>query len=169
MRILMIFLILFISGCATKKFININTSAKPVYNTKKYIGLEEVNLPLYINDLELMKLQNNEFKETHVYLSKNIDSIIINLLSNKLNDPFIYKYPFEFDKKPDVILKVDITDFYIKNKKIFLNAKIYIKNKKNIKFFKINLTQKCKNNYNCVSQIFDKLTGIIAKEIKSEN
>jgi len=169
MRVLIILLIIFISGCATKKFININTSAKPMYHTKKYIGLEEVNLPLYINDLELMRLKNNEFKETHVYLSKNIDSVIIHLLSNKLNDPFIYKYPFEFDKKPDVVLKVDITDFYIKNKKIFLNARIYVKNKENIKFFKINLTQKCKNNYTCVSQIFDKLTDVIAKEIKNEN
>jgi len=168
MRVLMIFLMIFISGCAEKKFININTSTKPVYHIQKYIGLKEVNLPLYMNDLELMRLKNNEFKETHIYLSKNIDSIIINLLSNKLNDPFIYKYPFEFNKRPDIILKVNIIDFYLKNKKVFLNAKIYIKSK-NIKFFKINLTQKCENNYICISKIFNKLTNFIAKEIKNEN
>jgi len=167
LRILLFVLLLFL-GCAGKKFINVNENVKSIYNTKKIIGVEEISLPLYMNDLEVMRLENNQFKDTNIYLSKDINSIIINLLSSNLNDPFIFKYPFEFDKNPDIIVKIKITDFYLKGNKLYLFAKIYIKNQKRVKFVKINLAEKCNKNFECISKIFKEFSENLSKELKDE-
>jgi len=167
LRVLLLILLLFL-GCAEKKFININENVKPIYNTKQVIGIEEISLPLYMNDLEIMKLKNNQFINTKIYLSKDINSLIINLLSNQLNDPFIFKYPFEFDKKPHLIIKINITDFYLKNNNIYLFSKVYIKKKNNIKFTEINLNKKCIKNFECISKIFEDFSKTVSKELKNE-
>jgi len=121
-----------------------------------------------MDDLEIMELKDNRFRDTDIYLSKNINSIIINLLSNQLNDPFIFKYPFEFDKNPEIIIKIKITDFYLKNNNLYLFSKIYIKQKDKIKFAKIRLIEKCTKNFECVSKIFKKFSGNLSKELKDE-
>jgi len=167
LKVLLLILLLFL-GCAEKKFININENVKPIYNTKQVIGIEEISLPLYMNDLEIMKLKNNQFINTKIYLSKDINSLIINLLSNQLNDPFIFKYPFEFDKKPHLIIKINITDFYLKNNNIYLFSKIYIKKKNHIKFTEINLNKKCIKNFECISKIFEDFSKTLSKELKDE-
>jgi len=152
-------IILIFAGCANKEYIFVPTNAKCIKKTDVKIGIE-MNLPYYMNDLEIMKLQNFKLISTNKYLSKNPSEIIITKLSNKLCDPNVFIYPW--GDKVDYKIDIKIDDFYLKKGKIILNTRIYINNK----FFKINLTEKCKNDYICINKAFDTITNKIIKEIK---
>jgi len=146
-------------GCANKEYIFVPTNAKCIKKTDVKIGVE-VNLPYYMNDLEIMKLKGFRLVSTDKYLSKNPSEIIITKLSNELCDPNVFIYPW--GDRVDYKVNIKIDDFYLKKDKIIFNARIYINNK----FFKINLIEKCQNNYRCINKAFDIITNKIIKEIK---
>jgi len=149
-------------GCSEKKFIYIDTNVNSDKKINKYIGVESIKLPLYMEDLEIMKNENNSLKETSVYLSKDLNNLVITFLSNELNDPYVFEYPFGVNKKPDILIKIFITDFFIQNNYIILNARVFINNR----FKKISLKEKCDKNYGCISKVIKNLTLSISKEIQ---
>jgi len=165
MRILQILILFIFLGCTQKTFVYINTTQKPLKNIKKPIGINEVDLPLYMSDLEVMKLKNSKLVHTGIYISKDIKNIFVTMLSNILNDPYVYSYPFGMNIKPKEIINIKIDDFYLKDDKIILNGRFFIKNK-NILFKKVSLDEKCGKNYKCINEILKKFTKIIAKDIK---
>ena len=118
-----------------------------------------------MSDLEVMKLQHSKLIPTGMYLSKNIKNVFVTMLSNMLNDPYVYSYPFGMNIKPEDIIDIKIDDFYLKNNKIILKGRFFIKNN-NILFKKVFLSQKCNKNYKCINKILEKFTKIIAKDIK---
>jgi len=160
MKKILLIILIFFAGCANKEYIFIPTNAKCIKKTDITIGINEIQLPYYMNDLEIMQLKKTQLIPTHKYLSKNPTEIIVTKLSNKLCDPNIFIYPWGTKPKYKIDIKID--DFYFQKKSIHLNARIYINNK----FFKINLLQKCNNEYSCVNKGFDIITEKITKEIK---
>jgi len=157
-----ILILLLFLGCSEKKFIYLDTNIKPIKKVNKSIGVEDIKLPLYMEDLEVMKIKNNSLTHTSLYLSKDLNELFITLLSNELNDPYIFEYPFGFNKRPDVLVRINITDFFIKDDSIILNARVFI----NDKFKKFSLKEKCNQNYKCIGDIIKKLSLKISKEIK---
>ena len=162
MKILNILILVLFLGCSEKNFIYINTNQKTLKNIKKPIGINEVKLPLYMSDLEVMRLKKYKLIDTNVYLSKDMKNIFVNMLSNLLNDPYLYSYPFGMNIKPKYLINIKIEDFYLKDDKIILNARFFI----NKKFQKVSLTEKCGKNYKCINKILEKFTKIITKDIK---
>ena len=155
----LIVLFLIFSGCANKEYIFVPTNAKCIKKSNAFIGIE-VSLPYYMNDLEIMELKKNTLIPTHKYLAKKPSEIIAQKLSNSLCDPNVFIYPWA--KKTDYKIDIKIDDLYFKNKKIFMNARIYI----NSKFLQINLSKECKNEYNCINEAFELIIKKITKEIK---
>ena len=158
-KLLLILFLLFV-GCSNKEYIFIPTTAKCIRKTNVSIGVEEVSLPYYMSDLEIMKLSKNKLIPTNKYLSKKPTEIIITKLSNMLCDPNIFIYPW--GKKPKYKIDIKIDDFYFVKKKLFLSARIYI----NSNFFKVAMSKNCKNEYNCVNEAFNLIVQKIIKEIK---
>ena len=154
----LIILFLILSGCSTKNYIFIPTNNKCIKKSNDFIGIE-VELPYYMNDLEIMELENSKLIPTHNYLAKKPTEIIVEKLSNILCDKNIFVYPWGENLKYKIDIKID--DLYFKNKKIFMNARIYI----NSKFIKVNVSKKCKNNFNCINAVFNKIINEILKEI----
>ncbi len=159
-KFLLIILLFFITGCANKEYIYIPTSEKCIKKINILIGVEEVKLPYYMNDLEIMKLEKTKLIPTNIYLSKKPTEIIITKLSNALCDPNVFLYPW--GKKPKYKIEIKIDDFYFKNKHVVMSARVYI----NSKFFKIYVNKECKNEYNCVNNAFNIIVNKIIKEIK---
>lgn len=162
MKILQILILFLFLGCSQKSFVYINTNQKFIKKIQKPIGINEVSAPLYMSDLEIMKLQHSKLVHTGIYISKDIKNIFITTLSNLLNDPFVYSYPFGMDMKPKEIINIKIDDFYLKNDKIILTARFFI----NKNFKKVSLSKKCTQDYKCINEILEKFTKIIAKDIK---
>lgn len=160
MKKFLIIIFLLLLGCANKEYIFIPTNAKCIKKSDVLIGIEEVSLPYYMSDLEIMKLEKDKLIPTNKYLSKKPTEIIITKLSNMLCDPNIFIYPW--GKKPKYKIDIKIDDFYFVNKKLFLSARIYI----NSKFFKVVMSKSCKNEYNCVNEAFNLIVKKIIKEIK---
>ncbi len=165
MKILQILILFLFLGCSQKTFVYINTTHSPIKNIKKTIGIDNVVLPLYMDELEVMRLKNYKLTPTGIYLSKDMKNIFVNMLSNLLNDPYVYSYPFGMNQKPKEIIDIKIDDFILKDDKIILNARFFIKNK-NILFKKVFLSEKCGENYKCINEILEKFTKIIAKDVK---
>ena len=162
MKILAVLFLFLFLGCSEKHFIYINTNQKAIKKTDTKIGIDEVTLPLYMSDLEIMKLKNSQLVHTGVYISKDIKNIFIITLSNLLNDPYVYSYPFEMNKKPKYKIEIKIDDFYLKDDKIILNGRFFINNR----FKKVSLSKKCSKNYKCINDVLQDFTKIIAKDIK---
>ena len=165
MKILQILILFIFLGCSQKTFVYINTTQKPLKSIQKPIGINEVDLPLYMSDLEVMKLKNSKLVHTGIYISKDIKNVFVTMLSNILNDPYVYSYPFGMNIKPKEIINIKIDDFYLKDDKIILNGRFFIKNS-NLLFKKVSLSEKCGENYKCINEILEKFTKIIAKDIK---
>jgi len=157
-NILFIIFLVFI-GCANKEYIFIPTDDKCIKKTDVNIGVE-VNLPYYMNDLEIMKLKGSKLIPTHKYFSKEISKIIIAKLSDRLCDPNIFLYPW--GDKTEYKIDIDIDNFYLKDEFVYLDGRIYINNK----FFKVNVIKKCKNGYTCVNKVFNEIINKIIKEVK---
>ncbi len=159
-KILVLFLMIIFLGCAKKEYIFVPTNTKCIKKTSAYVGIEEIKLPFYMNDLEIMELKNSNLFPTHKYLSKEPSEIIMTKLSNILCDPNVFIYPW--GNKADYKIKVLIDDFYFNKGKIHMYARIYI----NSKYKKVSVIKKCKNEYNCINEAFDILVNEISKEIK---
>jgi len=157
-----LFLILFLifAGCANKEYIFVPTTAKCIKKTHIPIGVEQVTLPYYMEDLEIMKLKNMQLIPTNKFLSKTPTQIIVTKLSNELCDSNVFMYPW--GKKPKYKIEVKIDDLYFQNHNIVLSARIYI----NSKFLKIHIYKQCKNEYNCINEAFNVIVNKIIKEIK---
>ena len=162
MKILNILILVLFLGCSEKNFIYINTNQKTLKNITKPIGINEVKLPLYMSDLEVMRLKKAKLIHTNIYLSKDMKNVFITMLSNMLNDPYVYSYPFGMNIKPKYLINIKIDDFYLKDDKIILNARFFI----NKKFQKVSLSKKCGKNYKCINEVLQDFTKIIAKDIK---
>lgn len=156
-------LILFFIGCSNKEYLFVPTNMKCIKKTDAYIGIEEIKLPYYMNDLEIMKLKKTTLIPTHKYLSKEPTEIILTKLSNILCDPNVFMYPW--NKKTDYKVSVKIDDLYFRNNNIYMFARIYI----NSKYKQISIIKKCKDEYKCINKAFNLLVFKIAKEIKWQN
>jgi len=163
MKKIILIVLIFFAGCANKEYIFIPTNAKCTQKTDIKIGINKVKLPYYMNDLEIMQLKNTQLIPTNRYLSKNPTEIIVTKLSNRLCDPNVFIYPW--GEKPKYKVDIKIDDFYFQDNSIYLNARIYINNK----FFKINISKKCNNEYNCINKGFDIIINKIIKGIKWKN
>ena len=159
MKKFLFFIFLIFIGCVNKEYIFVSTNDKCIKKEDIKIGVE-IKLPYYMSDLEIMRLKDSKLIPTHKYLSKEISKTIIAKLSNKLCDPNIFLYPWGEEVKYKIDINID--NFYLKGKFIYLNGRIYINNK----FFKVNVIKKCKNHYNCINEIFDEISNKIIKEIK---
>ncbi len=159
-KILVFILMLFFAGCSNKEYLFVPTNGKCIKKTLANIGIEEVKLPYYMNDLEIMRLKNNMLVPTHKYLSKEPTEIIITKLSNVLCDPNVFYYPWAGKSKYKVSVKID--DFYFKGNNVILSARIYV----NSKYKKISILKPCKNEYNCVNEAFNIIINEIVKEIQ---
>ena len=162
MKILNILILFLFLGCSQKTFVYINTAQKPVKTIKKSIGIDDVKLPLYMSDLEVMRLKDSKLIHTGIYISRGIKNTFITMISNILNDPYVYSYPFGLNIKPKYLIEIKVDDFYLKDDKIVLNARFFVNNK----FKKVFLTEKCSKNYKCINEILEKFTKIISKDIK---
>lgn len=159
-HIILSLIIILFAGCANKQYLFVPTDGKCIKKTSADVGIEEVRLPYYMNDLEIMKLKKNILVPTHKYLSKEPTEIIITKLSNILCDPNVFMYPWGSNSKYKVSVKID--DFYFKNNNVILSARIYV----NSKYKKISVRKQCKSEYNCVNEAFNILINEISKEIK---
>ena len=160
MRWILIFLFFFI-GCSEKKLIYIDTQVNSNKKSAKYIGIERIQMPLYMQDLQIMKNEKNSLKSTSVYLAQDPTTLLISFLSNELNDPYVFEYPFDINKKPDVLIKVNIVECLFRGDYLILQAKVFI----NDKFKKIDIKEKCNQNYDCIKKAFKKLSLSISKDI----
>ena len=159
MKILISFLVLIFLGCSSKEYIFIPTNAKCIKKTNSFIGIEEVSLPYYMNDFEIMKLKDNKLIPTHKYLSKEPTQIIIDKLSNRLCDPNIFLYPWN---RASYKISIKIDDLFFTNNKVFAYIRIYI----NSKYYKLVINKKCKKDINCINEVFNEIVNKIIKEIK---
>ena len=157
-KILFLCLLIFL-GCSNKKFVFVPTNHKCVKNESVSIGIKEVTLPYYMKDLEILELNEHILKDTNLYISKEPINIVSTKLSNALCNSKVFLYPWDGDAKYKVDIKID--DFYLKDDKLYMHARVYI----NSKVKKVNFSEKCKN-YNCINDAFDAIVNAIIKDIK---
>ena len=140
MRNLVVFLMIFISGCSSIQKITYLIAPKPTISKqivfKKVVGVEDIELPYYLQDGKIPYVKDGKIEFFNSFFANSPEDFIkkraINILKNSYKDA--YDYPWE-NKSADLLLKIYIKKFItIKNTLVFeASYEFYSKDKKLLK------------------------------------
>lgn len=129
---------LLLSGCmGSANYYVLSVASQPtsVYaRHNKVIGVEKVTIPgyLYKRQIAIAKsksqigfISGSEWGED---LDEGLTHRLISFLQKKFREPRVYEYPWNTSKKPNQLVKVQITRFIAYGNRVYLDANWEIKN-----------------------------------------
>jgi uncharacterized lipoprotein YmbA len=177
MKKFLIIIAIFFVGCSTKyeRYILPKGIAKVVATTNKQIGVKSVKIPSYLEDEKILIKKENKISAIDAKFATTPSELftqkLISSLKSALNDPNVFLYPWDVDKKRGVIVEVVLDDFLYEDSQVKLKGSYYIKdanNKvlvaKNFAYFKPSKEDANSIVYN-LSELFNNLTKEIAIKI----
>jgi len=177
MKKFLIIILIFFAGCSTKyeRFILPNTITKSIAFTNKQIGVKTIKVPSYLEDEKILIKNKNKISEINAKFASTPSELftqkLITSLKSSLNDPNIFLYPWDVNKKKGVIVEVILDDFLYEDSQVKLKGSYYIKDAnnniltaKNFYYFKKSNGDANSIVYN-LSELFDNLSKEIAIKI----
>ena len=130
--------LLFLNGCVGSSnyyVLSVVSQPQTVYpRHNKVIGVEKITIPgyLYKREIAFAKtksqiafMSGSEWGED---LDEGLTHRLISYLQKKFREPRVYEYPWNTDKKPNQVVKVQITRFIAYGDRVYLDANWEIKN-----------------------------------------
>jgi len=129
--------VLLLNGCVgSSNYYVLSVASQPqtVYpRHNKVIGVEKITIPgyLYKREIAIAKsksqigfISGSEWGED---LDEGLTHRLISYLQKKFREPRVYEYPWNTDKKPNQLVKVQITRFIAYGNRVYLDANWEIK------------------------------------------
>jgi uncharacterized lipoprotein YmbA len=120
------------TGCSMKSsyYVLSNPSETKQVNSMRHlhIGVERVELPKYLFKREIAVANSSSqirFLSDGTWaedLDEGLTHRIIAYLQQRFDQPHVYAYPWDTDRQPDIIVKVQISRFIAKEGKVYLDA-----------------------------------------------
>ena len=136
--ILVIVGLFLLNGCVgSSNYYVLSVASQPqkVYpRHNKVIGVEKVTIPgyLYKREIAIAKSQSQigflSGSEWGEDLDTGLTHRLISFLQKKFREPRVYEYPWNTDKKPNQLVKVQITRFIAYGDRVYLDANWEVKN-----------------------------------------
>jgi cholesterol transport system auxiliary component len=127
-----------LNGCVgSSNYYVLSVASQPqkVYpRHNKIIGVEKITIPgyLYKREIAIAKSQSQivflSGSEWGEDLDEGLTHRLISFLQKKFREPRVYEYPWNTDKKPNQLVKVQITRFIAYGDRVYLDANWEIKN-----------------------------------------
>ena len=127
-----------LNGCiGSSNYYVLSVASQPqkVYpRHNKVIGVEKITIPgyLYKREIAIAKsksqigfISGSEWGED---LDEGLTHRLISFLQKKFREPRVYEYPWNTDRKPHQMVKVQITRFIAYGDRVYLDANWEIKN-----------------------------------------
>ncbi len=166
-----------LAGCSSKNsgFVLSKSGIPQIASSKVQIGVQKVEVPDYLNSDKILIKEGLEVKELNAQFAQTPAKLFtaqaISVLKKSLNNPNVFLYPWDVDKKRGYIIKIDIDDFLYQNGKVVLSGSYYIKSADGIavKSSNFNLSKTAgKDSYEIIeklSELYNNLLLEIAKNI----
>lgn len=175
--ILLSLIALILASCSTKEvtYILPETKAATVAHTNVQVGVEKVKVPSYLDSDKILIQDGIKLKELDANFATSPDKLLtqkaIDGLKKALNNPNVFLYPWDVDKKRGYIVDIRVDNFLYSNGTINLKGSYYIKRasgytitSKNFKLSKASSS----NLYDIVTglgELFDRVIEEIAQKI----
>ena len=127
-----------LNGCiGSSNYYVLSVASQPqkVYpRHNKVIGVEKITIPgyLYKREIAIAKSQSQigfiSGAEWGEDLDEGLTHRLISFLQKKFREPRVYEYPWNTDKKPNQLIKVQITRFIAYGDRVYLDANWEIRN-----------------------------------------
>jgi len=130
-------LLLFLEGCGTSHYYVLSTPSQPqrIYQgLKESVGVEKVAVPKYLfkREIAIATSSSERLFLPHALWAEDIEEgltrRVIHFLQKKFHSPEIYSYPWGVEQQPLLIVKIELTRFIVQEKKVYLDASVYIEN-----------------------------------------
>jgi len=177
-KLLLIPLLLIFTACSSKEYYTFGDTSEinQIESCHQTIAIEKVKVPKYLKDNAIVK-QVSPYKVIRIKdanwltpMQKRLTNVLINYLQKSLNNPNIYLYPWESQKKDtDKKISVKIQRFITYNNQVILDATYQIKNlktrDKKTKLF--STTVVTSDNIESMMEAMEKAYFRLSKEIKT--
>ena len=138
--IVLLLLPLLFAGCSLKSRYYILSNPSEVVAQKRLrglsIGVEQVAIPEYLFKREIAVADSSSevsFLPDAAWaedLNTGLSRRLIAYLQKRFDQPFVYAYPWELEKQPDIKVKVQISRFITDRGKVYLDASWEVKDLK---------------------------------------
>ncbi|BCD67528.1 hypothetical protein NitYY0918_C0423 [Nitratiruptor sp. YY09-18] len=124
----------------------------------------QLDLPWYM--LEGKIYDKNEKKYIDIGLSEDIADWLMQrgvyYLQNSFPNATVGRYPWDFDKKPQLLVHIVIDELFVKNNTMIVEGKVFINEQAKILRFEESLNT---NLYKSIDKIFAKLLAFVVTEV----
>ena len=176
-RLTLLLTALILASCSSKKVSYLLPSANniTINKTKVQIGVKKIKVPSYLDSDKILIKDGIKLKELDANFAASPDKLLtqkaIDTLKKSLNDPNVFLYPWDVDKKRGYIVDIRVDDFVYSNGYVNLSGSYYIKlaNGNTIVSKNFNLSKPSSNKaddiVNNLGELFDEVIIDIAKKI----
>jgi uncharacterized lipoprotein YmbA len=179
MRYFILIFALFFTACTTKQssFILPTPNQISVASIKTQVGVKKIELPEYLDSDKILVKNGYKLESIEADFATDASNLFtqkaITAFKRALNDPNVFLYPWDVDKKRGYIVEIKIDD-YLYNKGegvVNLNGTYYIKDAKNrvIASKNFNYSKESSSDVNSIvmslNELFDNLIIEISQKI----
>ena len=118
----LLFVALLLGGCSSKSYLlPAPKEVRPVAKIDKSIGVTvDVSEYLLLGKVAYKK-GNTLYFDENVELAEDTRSFLrkslVEYLKKALRDPYVYSFPWEVDRMPDCVVRLDVKDMYVDEEK----------------------------------------------------
>jgi len=176
-RLLLSLMALILASCSSKQVTYIFPDAKvsAISHTNVQIGVQKVKIPSYLDSEKILIKDGIKIKELNANFATSPDKLLtqkaIDTLKKVLNNPNVFLYPWDIDRKKGYIVDIRVDNFLYSNGSINLKGSYYIKlsNGTTIASKNFNLSKVSSSNIDDIvvglGELFDRVIEEIAKKI----
>lgn len=177
MRIFLFIITFFIVGCSSRRveYTLTPSNIASISNTTQTIGVAKVEVPQYLNRDKITIQEGNILKEINANFAaiptKLLTQNAILSLKRALNNPNVFRYPWDFKAKSGLIVKIVLDEFSYRDGSVIVSGSYYIKNAQNVTLSEKNFsyTKVCSSNSNDIvvtlSELFYQVVLEVAQKI----
>jgi len=180
MKYLILIFGLIFTACSTKQssfILTVPDQVSVVANLKTQIGVKKIELPEYLDSDQILVKNGYKLESIDADFASDASNLFtqkaITSLKRALNNPNVFLYPWDVEKKKGYIVEIKIDD-YLYNKSegvVNLSGSYYIKNVKNNRLTSknFNYSKEAEDNVESImmalNELFDNLIIEIAQKI----
>ena len=175
-KLLLILSLLLFTGCGAKKFYTLGDDLKINANTTftEPIDVLKVSVPKYLKEHKIVRqvtpyqIELINKAQWLVPMEKKLTEMLIDYLQQSMNNPNVYLYPWDSDKRASKRISIEIKKFIASDKEVMLKANYKIVNLNNnqsqIKIFETSVATK--NDIESMMQSMEKAYLTLLADIK---
>ena len=176
-RALLITLALLLAGCSSKqsRYLLPQEPTVSLATTSTQIGVTKVKLPSYLNSDKILVKDGLKLEELNANFATSPDKLFTNRAIVKfkklLNDPNVFLYPWDIDKKKGYIVTIVLDDFVYSGNQVTLSGSYFVKSATGATISSANFSYEKPANKNAdeimraLGELFDKVVFKIAQKI----